>query len=88
MFEATVRDRSNKLVLEQKVAETGRVDAHVAALLVCACVVGSETALRCTRSAVGGRLGGLDLLIGVVDEILLVGHGEIRIGCACEEAIE
>ena len=74
MFEATVRNRSHKLVLEQKVAETGRVNADVAALLVASSVAGGETALCCSCATVGRRLGGLDLLVGVVDEVLLVRH--------------
>jgi hypothetical protein len=76
MFEATVRDRSNELVLEKEVAETGRVDADVAALLVASSVICSQ-ALCCARGAVGGCLGGLDLLVGVVDEIFLVRHDGI-----------
>jgi hypothetical protein len=88
MFEATVRDCSYELVLEQEVAETGRVDAHIAALLICACVIGSKAALRRTRTTVGGRLGGLDLLVGVVDEILLVRHDEIRMGWMFVELLE
>lgn len=77
MFEAAVRDRSNELVLKKEIAETGRVDANVAALLVGACLISCEAALCRARSAVGGRLGGLDLLVGVVDKVLLVRHGGI-----------
>jgi hypothetical protein len=81
MFEATVRDRSNELVLEKEVAEAGRVDADVAALLVAGGVICSQ-ALCCARGAVGGYLGGLDLLVGVVDEIFLVRHDGSKVGSA------
>jgi hypothetical protein len=80
MFEATVRNRSHELVLEQKVAETGRVDADVAALLVASSITSGKTALCRSRTTVGGRLGGLDLLVGVVNEILLVRHGGLCVG--------
>jgi len=75
MFEATVRDSPDELVLEKEVAETGGVDADIAALLV-ACRIGrSQAAFRRARVAVGGGLSGLNLLVRVVDEILLVRHG-------------
>ena len=80
MFEATVRNRSHELVLEQEVAETCRMDADVAALLVAGSVASGEAALCCSRATVGGRLGGLDLLVGVVDEILLVRHVGLCVG--------
>lgn len=75
MFETAVGNSAKELGLEQEVAETGRVNTDVAALLV-DIVAGSELALL----AVGGSSGGLvaaDLLIGVVDEILLVGHDDV-----------
>lgn len=71
MFEATVRNRSNELVLEKEVAETGRVNANVAALFV-ATITGSKAALG-SSPAVCGHFG-RNLLVGVVDEILLVRH--------------
>lgn len=71
MFEATVRNRSNKLVFQQEVAEAFRVNADVGALFVALGVRNGELA----AGAVGRRLGRLDLLIGVVDQILLVRHG-------------
>jgi hypothetical protein len=80
MFEAAIRYSSYKLVLEQEVAETGGVNTDVAALLVASSVAGGEAALSRCRAAVGGRLGGLDLLVGVVDEVLFVRHGELCIG--------
>jgi hypothetical protein len=90
MFEAAVRDSSHELVLEKEVAETSRVDADVAALLVAGSVASGEAALGRSRAAVGGRLGGLDLLVGVVDEVLFVRHDEWcvggRSGCSVELA--
>jgi hypothetical protein len=80
MFEAAVRDSAHKLVLQQEVAETGGVDADVAALFVASSVAGGEAALSRSRAAVGGRLGGLDLLVGVVNEVFLVRHGECSVG--------
>jgi len=96
MFEATVRDCSYELVLEQEVAETGRVDADVAALLVACSITGGDAALGCSCAAVGGRISRLDLLVGVVDEIFLVRHDGLcvrvrvcvvcRVGdCACRK---
>ena len=76
MFEATVRDCSNEFVLEQEVAETGRMDANVTALLVGACIIRGKAALCSAGGAVGGRLGGLDFLVGVVDEVFFVRHDE------------
>jgi hypothetical protein len=79
MFEATVRDRSNELVLEKEVAETGRVDADIAALLVASRVVCGETTGGGRGAAVGGRLILGKLLVGVVDQVLLVRHGGWRL---------
>lgn len=79
MFEATVRDSSDELVFQQEVAETRRVYADVAAFLVCAATHG-EIALSCSGVAVGGGLGRLNLLIGVVNEIFLVRHGDFEAG--------
>src|SRR5690242_523513 len=76
MFEATVRNCSHELVLEKEVAETGRVNADVAALLVASGLASCETAFSCGGVAVGGRLRWLDLLIRVIDEILLVRHDD------------
>ena len=80
MFEATVGNCSYELVLKQKVAETGRMDADIAALLVASSITSGETTLSRSRIAVSGRLGGLDLLVGVVDEVLLVRHDGLCIG--------
>lgn len=76
MFEATIRDRSHELVLQKEVAETGRVNADIAALLVASGVTSSEATLSCGSVAVGGRLGRLNLLVGVVDEVLFVRHDD------------
>lgn len=79
MLETAVGDSSDELVLEQEVAETGGMDADVAALLVAGRVRRSEATLGRSRAAVGGHLW-LDLLVGVVDEIFLVRHGECVAG--------
>lgn len=74
MFETAVADGSQKLGLQQKVAEAGRVDAGVAALLVDMVVGDSELALLAVSG--GGGLVGVELLIGVVDEIVLGRHDD------------
>lgn len=74
MLETAIGDGAKQLSLQEEVAETGRVNTDVAALLV-DIVAGGELALL----AVGGSSGGLvaaDLLVGVIDEILLVRHGD------------
>lgn len=76
MFEATVRNRSHKLVLQEKVTEAGRMNADIAAFFVAGSLARCEAALSCGSGAVGRRLGGLDLLVGVVDEVLLVRHDD------------
>jgi len=76
MFEATVRNRSHKLVLQEKVTEAGRMNADIAAFFVAGSLARCEAALSCRSGAVGRRLGGLDLLVGVVDEVLLVRHDD------------
>lgn len=72
MFETAVADGANQLSLQKEIAETGGMNADVAALLV-DIVAGSKLALL----AVGGGRSGFvatDLLIGVIDEIFLVRH--------------
>lgn len=73
MLEATVANSAEKLGLQKKVAETSRVDADVAALLV---DVGAGTSLSLAVGGGGGgnSVVGANLLIGVIDEIFLVRH--------------
>jgi hypothetical protein len=84
MFETAVGDGSNELVLQQEVAETGGVNADIAALLLARRVGCSEAALGSGCVAIRRHLGGLDLLIGVVDEIFLVRHGGLCGGVRCD----
>lgn len=79
MFEATVRDRSYELVLQEEIAETSRMDTDIAALLVAGCVASCEAALSCGCVAVGGHLRWLNLLVGVVDEVLLMRHDDWKL---------
>ena len=80
MFETAVGDGTEKLWLQEEVAETGCVDADIGTLLVwCAARDGQVASLGITvgGSGSGGwcsSLGGLELLVGVVDEILLSRH--------------
>lgn len=84
MFETAVGDGAQELVLQQKVAETGGVNADIAALLVGAATGDSQvTLLVCiavcrsrSSSSCGGGGGGLQLLVGVIDQILFVRHVE------------
>ena len=85
MFEAAVGDRTQKLAFQQEIAETSRMNADVATLLVRATAGDSQIALliRITVGGSGGRSsrgggGSLKLLIGVVDEIFFVRHGDGR----------
>lgn len=84
MFEAAVGDGAQKFTLQQEVAETGRVNTDIAALLVGTAAGYSQVALlvgiaiRGGRRSSGGRCcGGLKLLIRVVDKIFLVRHGDV-----------
>lgn len=72
MFEATVGNGTDQLGLEEEVAEARRMDTDVAALLV-DIVSGSCLALLAVRCR-GGIVD--DLVVGVVDELLLVRHDE------------
>lgn len=83
MFEAAIGDGAQKFALQQEITETGRVNTDVAALLVRATARNSQVTLlgRITigsgrGSGGGGRGGGLELLIGVVDQIFFVRHGD------------
>ena len=71
MFESTVANGPQKLGLQKEVAETGRVNTDIAALFI-NIAAGGEIALLAVRGRSG--LGGLDLLIGVVDEIFFTRH--------------
>jgi hypothetical protein len=78
MFETAVADGADELRLEQEVAETGRVNTNIAALFI---DVGGGGGLALLSVGSGGSGGGgalvaTDLLVGVVNEILLVRHGE------------
>ena len=81
MFETAVGDCAKKFGLQEKIAETSRVDTDIAALGadVAAC---SQVALLLLSVGGGslscGRrgLGGLELLVGVIDKILLGRHGD------------
>lgn len=85
MFEAAVGDGAKEFAFQQKVAETGRMDTDIAALLVGAATSDSQVTLL-LRGAIGnsGSSGGLcgicglKLLVGVVDEIFFVRHGDGR----------
>lgn len=74
MLETAVGDGSNELVLQQEIAETGGVNADIAALLLARRIRCSEAALSSRCIAVGGSLSRLDLLVGVIDEIFFVRH--------------
>lgn len=71
MLETAVADRAEKLGLQEEIAETGRVNTDIAALLVDV-AAGGELALLAVGG--GGGLVSVDLLIGVVDEIFLGRH--------------
>ena len=72
MFETAISDGAKQFGLQEEVAETGRVNTDVAALLV-DIVTSGEIALLAVRGS-GGGLVAADLLVGVIDEILLVRH--------------
>lgn len=84
MLETAIGDGTQKLSLEKEVAEARRVNANIAALLIRAISGNSQITLLscgtvgCRGGSCGGgsRIGGLKLLVGVVDEILLVRHVE------------
>lgn len=69
MFETAIADGADQFGLEQEVAETSRVNAHIAALLV-------DTGTGCELALLGVGGGSLiaNLLVGVVDEVFLVRH--------------
>lgn len=71
MFETAVADRAEKFGLQEEITETGVVNTDVAALLFDV-IGGRELALLAVGG--GGGLVGVDLLIGVIDEIFLGRH--------------
>jgi len=71
MLETAIADGAKKLGLQEKVAETCGVDTDVAALLVDISAAGGSVGALLAVGG-GGSLVGLDLLIGVVDEIFLL----------------
>lgn len=74
MLETTVADSTEELRLQQEVAEAGRVNTNITALLV-DIGRGSEFAFLAVGAG-GGGLVGANFLIRVVDEILLVRHAD------------
>ena len=80
MFETAVGNGALEFVLEQEITEADGADADVAALLVRLATGDSQVALLLgtticrSGSSGGGGSGGLKLLVGVIDQVLLVGH--------------
>lgn len=72
MLKTAIPDGAKQFGLQKEIAETSRVNADVAALLV-DIAASSELALLSVGRG-GGGLVGVDLLIGVIDEILFVRH--------------
>ena len=90
MFEAAIGDSPEELRFQQEVSEPSRMDTDIAAFfLVRIAARHGEVALfgcaicRCRRSC-GPSVGGLEFLVGVVDEIFFGRHDdcERRGGCA------
>jgi hypothetical protein len=75
MFEAAIGNSAEKFWLQEEIAETGGVDADIAALLIDA-VAGSGKVTFLRASGGGGGLVGVELLVGVVDEILFGRHDD------------
>lgn len=85
MFEAAVGDGAQKLSFEEEVTETGGVNSDVTALLVGAAAGDSQitllvgVAVGCSGGGSGGGgRGGLELLVGVIDQVFLVRHDSGR----------
>lgn len=72
MLETAIADGTEKLRLQEKVAEAGSVDADIAALLVDVVTAGGGSVGALLAVGGGGGLVGLKLLIGVVDEVFLL----------------
>lgn len=76
MFETAISDGADQLWLEQEVSEAGRVGASVATLGL---ITNSGSGCSLLRSAIGRwSLSGLELIVGVINEILFGRHGEWR----------
>ena len=77
MFEPAVRDGFEQFRFEKEVAEGGRVNANIAAFpFIRAGSSNGQVALLGITVGGGGAIGGgLDLLVGVVDEVLFSRHG-------------
>lgn len=81
MFETAVGDGSEKLRLQEKVAEAGRVNTNIAAFLIGVTASHCKIALlgcavcRCCGGS-GPCIIGLKLLVGVVDKIFFGRHFE------------
>jgi hypothetical protein len=74
MLEPAVTDGSKKLGLQEKVAEAGRVDPNITALLV-DIWTGASVAFLAVGGG-GGRFLGFEFVLGVVDKIFLIRHGD------------
>ena len=80
MFETAVRNGARELLLQKEIPETSGVNADIAALLVGAGDVKVALLLFTIGGSTGraGRdgFGLVKLLVGVVDEVLLVRHDD------------
>jgi len=79
MFETAIGDGSKKLWLQEEIAETGRMNTDITALLVWVAARYGQVALLGLSISCGSsswRRGlGLKLLVGVIDEIFFGRHG-------------
>lgn len=72
MLETAIANSAQKLGLQEEVAETSRVNADITTLLVD--VVTGAGGIRLLSVRGGRSLVGLELLVGVINEILLSRH--------------
>lgn len=87
MFETAISNGTQKLGLQQEIAESSGVNADVAALLVDGAAGGCLSLLSVGSGSGGGLVGGANLLIGVVNEVLLVRHVGIDCRGVEDEAV-
>lgn len=87
MFETAISNGAQKLGLQQEITESSGVNADVAALLVDGAAGGCLSLLSVGSGSGGGLVGGANLLIGVVNEILLVRHVGIDCRGVDDEAV-